>query len=348
MHAWHPSLADLGSGRWLCSFDLGSAPESLDYATYVSRSDDDGSTWSEPVRLMQDKSERRTTHTLRIARLRDGRIMAVGSRLFRDDPNRGLINTPGLGYTPMELILMTSRDDGARWTEPVTVAPPLEGPAFEACSSLVELNDGRLLWPTSTWMGWDGSAPNGMKAIALVSDDDGVSWRRFIDIFDRWSEGVLHWEVSLVQLKAGPLLSLAWAVDTRNGHTEPTPYAWSRDAATFSERGTTGISGQTAKLLALPDGRALCVYRRHDVPGLWATTAQIDAEGRWHSDAPDPLWQGAASGMRGEAGSVGEDLSALMFGYPNLQLRVDGDAMLAFWCREDCLGGIRWMRLELS
>lgn len=243
---------------------------------------------------------------------------------------------------------MTSGDDGATWTEPVTVAPPLEGPAFESCSSVVELNDGRLMWPTSTWMGWDGSAPNGMKSIAFVSDDGGATWPRFIEIFDRWSERVLHWEVSVVQLKEGSLLSLAWAVDTRSGKTEPTPYAWSRDAVTFSKRGTSAISGQTAKLLALPDGRAFCAYRRHDVPGLWATAIEIDDDGDWHSDPPDPLWQGAASGMRGEAGSVGEDLSALLFGYPNPQIRADGDVMLVFWCRENCVGEIRCMRLAVS
>jgi hypothetical protein len=196
-------------------------------------------------------------------------------------------------------------------------------------------------------MGWDGETPNGMKAIALVSDDGGASWPRFIDIFDRWSERVLHWEVSVVQLSGGALLSLAWALQTLDGQTEPTPYAWSRDSHTFSHRGLTPIRAQTAKLLALPGGRALCAFRRHDEPGLWAATIEIDPSGRWTNAAPDPLWQ-AASGMRGEAGSVGRDLSALAFGYPNLQLRADGDVMVAFWCREDCVGGIRWMRLALS
>ena len=347
-HAWHPSLVDVGQHRWLCSFDLGSAPESIDYATYLSRSDDDGITWTDPVRLLHDASGRRTTHTIRIARMRDGRIVGAGARLFRDDPERGLINTPGLGYAPMELISMTSRDGGWSWSDVATVSPPLVGPCFETCHSLVELDDGRLLWPTSTWMGWNGEAPNGMKAIALVSENDGATWSKYMDIFDRWSEGVLHWEVSVVEMANGSLLAVAWAVDTRDSQTKPTPYALSGDGMTFSRRGVTGIRAQTAKLVALPTGQALCAFRRHDTPGLWACIVSIDPEGTWTNSDQVALWLGAPSGMQGRGRSVGEDLSALAFGYPNLHLRDDGDVMLAFWCREDCLGGIRWMRLAVS
>lgn len=279
--------------------------------------------------------------------MRDGRLIGVGGRFFRDDPNAGLINTPGLGYTPMELILMTSSDDARSWSAPVTIAPPLVGPCFESCHALVELADGRLLWPTSTWMGWNGDAPNGMKAIALVSPDEGRTWPASIEIFDRWSEWVLHWEISVVQLSDGSVLAVAWALNSRDGHTDPTPFAMSFDGKAISSRGHTGFLAQTAKLVALPEERVMCAFRRHDVPGLWATVARIEG-GRWLGSDPVPLWQGAASGMKGEGGSVGVDLSALAFGYPSLQLRGDGDVMLAFWCREDCTGGIRWMRLSVS
>ncbi len=51
LHAWHPTLARLGGGRWLCTFDIASAALAHDYATWVAESTDDGRTWSEPWRL---------------------------------------------------------------------------------------------------------------------------------------------------------------------------------------------------------------------------------------------------------------------------------------------------------
>ena len=345
-HAWHPSLVSLGGGRWLCSYDIGEGPESLDYATYLSRSDDDGQSWSSPERLFQDVGRRRATHTVRVTRLSDGSLVASGARLFRDDPERGLINTPGLGYTEMDLILLRSGDEGATWSTPEVMSPPLVGPAFETCHPIVELEDGRWLAPTSTWPGWDGTSVNGMRAVALESADRGKSWPRHVETFDRWSEGILHWEQSLVQLKDGRLLAVAWALEVAANRTLYTPFAISNDGVTFAIRGLTGIHAQTSKLAVLGDGRVLCAYRRHDRPGLWATVARI-AGSDWSNEEELRLWSGADSGMSGQS-NVGEELSALAFGYPSIQGAADGEVMIAFWCREDCILNIRWIRLQVA
>ena len=111
VHAWHPSLLRLSDGRLLCSFDLGQAPESHDYNTYLSWSADDAATWSEPHPLQPADDLRATPPRtrLRIGRLRDGTLTAFGARHFRDDPGAGLINHPSIGFTPMELVLSRER-----------------------------------------------------------------------------------------------------------------------------------------------------------------------------------------------------------------------------------------------
>ena len=112
VNAWHPSLLRLSDGRLLCSFDLGQAPESHDYNTYLSWSADDAATWSEPHPLRPPTtSGRPSTYSVRIGRLRDGTLTAFGARHFRDDPAAGLINHPSIGFTPMELVLFAKR----RW-----------------------------------------------------------------------------------------------------------------------------------------------------------------------------------------------------------------------------------------
>lgn len=346
VHAWHPSLAWLGNGELLAAFDLGEAVESLNYATYLSRSPDCGRTWSPPERLFKESLPRRSTHSVRIGRMADGMLVGFGGRYYRDDPEEGLVNRANLGYVPMDLILLNSADGGRTWRGPEVIAPPLVGPSFEICHRVIELIDGRWLAPTSTWRGWNGDAPNGMQAIALVSHDRGRSWPEYLTVVNQSAAGVISWEQGLTQLADGRLLAMVWSFDERAGRSLPNRYALCEDGRTFLPPRESGLVGETAKLLTLADGRVLCVYRRSDQPGLWANLVRI--EGRdWINLAEAPLWQGTASGMKGQTASS-DELSALKFGFPSMVQLPDGDVFLVFWCAEDGVHNIRWQRLKID
>jgi hypothetical protein len=345
LHAWHPSLVKLNSQELLCAFDLGQAVESLDYRTYLSRSTDGGLTWGAPVRLFNDPVDRPTTHTVRIGRLRDGTLMAAGARFYRDDPELGLTNRETLGYVPLDLILLRSDDAGQTWQGPELLELPVVGPAFEVCHSILELADGRLLFPTQTWPDWQGRALHGMKAIALVSHDRGRRWTEYLDVFDGNSRGVIHFEQSITQLSDGRLLAIAWAYQAATRCTLPTPYAISEDGRRFQPYQLTGLHGQTAKLLALDNQHVLCAYRRDDKPGLWAQLVQIEGD-RWVNLAELLLWQGADT-MR-QSGNTSDQLSRLKFGYPALVRMSQVEVMVVFWCHEDGVNNIRWFRLRTA
>jgi hypothetical protein len=345
VHTWHPTIVRFDDGELLCTFDLAAADVALDYRTWASRSADGGATWSAPVRVMADPPGRPTTHTIRIKRMSNGEVVGFGGLMYRDDPEKSVVNVPTLGYTEMRLFLVRSRDRGQIWGEPEYIDPPLVGPAFEICHALVEVRDGRWLAPTSTWMGWDGDAPNGMNAILLVSEDEGRTWPTYITEFDRWSEQILHWEQGFVELRDGRWLSVAWALNLNDYKVQPTPYAVSHDRQTFNVHGLTGFRAQTTKLIELPDGRVLAAYRRDDQPGLWATTARLDGD-RWVNLETERLWAGQPSGMTGET-NPGEELARLKFGFPQMVVEPEGTVFLVFWCEEDCIKNIRWLRIEV-
>jgi len=347
-HTWHPTIVRFDDGEWVCTFDIAAADVAHDYRTYLSRSTDDGKTWSDPVRVFPDPPGRPQTHSVRIARISDGpdELVAFGGLYYRDDPEGHLVNLPGIGYVDVDLILLRSHDRGRTWEGPTIIDPPLVGPSWEVCHAIVELKDGRWIAPTSTWMGWNGDAPNGMNALFLVSEDKGRTWPSYVMEFDRWADNKISWEQSVIQLQDGRLLSVSWEVDKDTGEVGPTPYALSPDGRSFPTHGLTGFLGQTTKLTQLPDGRVLAAYRRNDQPGLWATTARIDGD-TWVNQETAPLWQGAASGMTGER-SRGEELAQLKFGFPQMLVRPDGDVMLVFWCEEDCIKNIRWLRIRVS
>jgi hypothetical protein len=345
VHTWHPSLVLLDSGELLASFDVGQAVESMDYHTVLSRSGDGGREWSTPTPIFRDTAAQ-ATHTVRLGRTRDGLLTAFGTRFHREDPEEGLTNRANLGMVRTDLILLISRDAGRTWYGPRQVTPPLVGPSFEVCHSIIELADGRWLWPTSTWKGWSGDAPNGMKCVALVSHDRGMTWPDHLDVMDDYANGIIHWEVSLRQMADGRLLAVAWAFHEPTGATRPTPYSISEDGRAFSAPRLTGLRGQTAKVLPLDGDGVLCVYRRNDRPGLWAALAQVTTAG-WRILDEAVLWQGAASGMSGVA-TASDELAGLRFGYPSMARMPDGEVLVAFWCLEDAVHNIRWIRLALG
>jgi hypothetical protein len=348
-HAFHPSLVRLDDGELLCSFDIGEAVEAVNYRTYVSRSRDGGETWTLQGPLFAETMSRPTTSSVRIRRLADGSLVGFGARFYRDDPEEGLQNRATLGMVPMDVILLRSTDGGRSWSGPEVVTPPLVGPSFEVCHAIVELPDGRWLAPTATWRGWDGEAPSGIKAVALISHDRGRTWPEYGVTFDGGEAGIIHWEQSVVPLGGDRLLAVAWAHDPETGRNLPTPYTISHDGGrTFAPPRPTGLHGQTCKALRLDDGRILCVYRRDDRPGLWANLAHLDGE-EWLNEAELPLWGTglSTSGMTGEVGSA-DELSRLKFGYPSLLAMPGGEVLVAFWCTEECVTGIRWFRLRVA
>jgi sialidase-1 len=346
VHAWHPSLLELPDGTLLCAFDLGEAPESLDYRTYIAYSSNQGATWSAPRRLVEDQASGVTTHTIRISRLVDGSLVGIGARFHRPDLEEGIANRATMGLVPMDLIQTSSSDSGQTWQQPANVKPPLVGPGFEICHAITQLTSGEWWIPTQTWPDWDGNAPNGMQALALVSHDRGKSWPEYVPIFRSEDGSKIYFEVSVVQMTDGRLLSVAWAYDKETRQTLVTPYALSEDGRTFSAPLRSGIHGQTAKLCALVDDFFVCAYRRHDQPGLWLQLARLDGD-RWVNVEELLLWQGSQTGGW-RSTNTSDELSGLKFGFPTLRRLKSGEVMIVFWCEEEGLHIIRWCRLNVE
>lgn len=344
--AYHPSLVPLDSKEYLATFDLGEAVESLNYHTVAARTLDGGETWTLERRLIEAPPHA-TTHTIRTSRLSDGTVVGFGALHHRIDPEAGLVNRETFGFVPVDLITVRSSDGGRSWEPPQKIEPPLVGPAWEVCHPIVELKCGRWLAPTATWRGWKGENPSGEQAVVLVSDDQGTSWRAFGRSFDGRGSGLSHLEQSVIQLRDGRVLTVSWVCDVKTGKTFPTEYSMSEDRGeTFSLPMLTGFEAQTCKVIQLTDESILAVYRRHDRPGLWANLVQLKGK-QWINLSETSLWQGADSGMAGLAPTA-EELGALKFGYPSMKEVEPGNVLLLFWCVENCLTQIRWIRLTIQ
>lgn len=346
LHAYYPTVVRCGDGSLLASFMLASAMEAIDGRVVLSRSDDGGATWSTPT----PAHEKSPGHceTGKITYLGDGRVVLLLSESERPDPAVGSVNPENLGHVPTRLSLLRSHDNGQSWSTPQVIEPPLVGPTFELCTAIMVLPDGRWLLPTSTWRGWDGESPNGMKAVAFVSDDMGETWSSYVEVMDGTDRGVLFWEQKIVALGDGRLFALSWA-HVEADRSDLANHAAVADGKTlkFSSAVPTPLRGQTPALLACGVDEVLCVYRRTDEPGLWAAMLRVGEGAQVEVMSQRCLWRPMLPPKHDPAEGLVEEFRGLKFGAPCL-LRLNGqEVCCAFWCVENGVANIRWITLRL-
>ena len=346
IHAFHPCLNRLPDGSWIATFDLGQGVESLDYHTVLARSAD-AETWQlqGPI-LPASPSIPPTTHSVRTAALSDGRLVGFGARFYREDPEEGILNRETMGLCRTDLIWTESHDHGLSWSDPQPVTLPVAGEAWEASHNPLELPDGTLALPVAAWRNWDGKLPDGEQSLIALSHDGGRTWPEFRRTFDGRKTGLIHWEQCVIPFADG-LLAVAWVYDPASHRSLPSVFSIAPDTSNnFPPSQPMGFHAETCEILALENKQVLAVYRRVDQPGLWAEMATVEDD-RWIRHPAIPLWQGAQSGMHSLTNAT-EAVSGLKFGSPSLKRMDDGTVLVLFWCQEDGISGIRWLKLGIS
>ncbi|OHB58866.1 MAG: hypothetical protein A2Y12_00415 [Planctomycetes bacterium GWF2_42_9] len=348
IHAYFPSVAVLSDGSMVATVVLGQAFESADLNTYLFRSNDNGETWRNEGSIFIDSSNSHS-NCARLTALRDDSLVIFMIRHDRTAHlNEGLTNEKTLGFVPTELLLLRSKNKGKQWTTPQRINPPLIGPAFEMCCPVTILSDGRWIIPTQTWPGWDGDCPNGIRMIAIISNDQGQTWSQYIDVMNEPKGKTFFWESKISELPDGRLIATAWAYDDITKCDMPNQYSLSADGGrTWSQPASTGLMGQTLTPLILNDGRVLCIYRRIDKPGLWANVSQLKGS-KWINEAELPLWGHQSSGLTDSTENMSHNFNVLRFGAPCITYMKDGIIFVSFWCYEDCVSNIRWFKLKIE
>ncbi|GBG06490.1 sialidase [Paenibacillus agaridevorans] len=347
-HAYSPSIVAGKEGELIASFAIGQAFEAEDLHSCIARSVDGGETWEFEGRLYSGTMDRVTSDVCRLSIGEEGEIVAFVIRHNRSRHEQGLTNPDNMGFVDIELLLFRSRDGGRSWGDPEALNPPLVGPAFEMTSPIVPLRDGSWLLPTSTWRGWDGHCPNGMRMVALQSGDGGHTWPSYLDVMVDESQDIIYWESKIIELIDGRLLAAAWAYDETNACDLPNQYALSEGVGTpFSAPRSTGLLGQTLNIIQLENGKILTVYRRMDEPGLWANIARLD-DGDWINEQQVPLWGKQTLGLTASGPNMSHNFTALKFGAPSLCRLQDGSYYVVFWAVEDGVSNIRWLKLSVG
>lgn len=339
-------MAQLPDGKLIAVYSLGEAFEALNLHTYYSFSYDGGRSWHFMGQFQKKTKGKITSDASRITITPDGELVVLMCVYDRTKYRKqGLTNPETLGFVPTHFYLFRSIDGGKTFTKPKLIKTPIEGPSFELCCPIVIISDKTWLLPTSTWKAWNGYCPSGIKAIAMISTDEGKTWKDCFVVMDAYKKGIIFWESKIIEMPDGNLLAVAWAYDLKNRRDLPDHYTISKNCGkTWSKPLSTKLHGQTLTPMVLKNGRILSVYRRMDKPGLWANISRLERN-RWINESETPIWGTNLKGLTGNTKNPSTDFHVLKFGAPSMIRLNDGSIFLTFWCYENCISVIRWFKI---
>ena len=347
-HGYFPGVVQLPSGELLALFVLGQAFESVDLATQVTRSSDLGRTWQLQGPLYDKSSESPTSDFLKPQILDDGRLIALGYRFDRQDPEQQIAIAETDGALAGDDVVAFSADQGGTWTKPSVIrrsTPEL----IELPSRPIQLRSGDIVATGGLFKMPDGTNPSGQFGVLVRSTDGGRTWDDSGRFFDSPGHTIAAYESHLAEMQPGRLVAICWAFDIGAGRYLPNQVTVSHDNGhTWSAAIDTGHRGESANLLYLGGERLLSIHshRGRDV-GLYVRLVDFTGD-RWRPIEEKLIWGGSMGQQTRDGQSFFEFAGSIRFGQGSLVRLTNGDILGTHWCVVDGQGKILTHRLRID
>ena len=264
----------MADGSLLVGFRTGSAKDSIDEDIRILRSENKGRSWEMSLASYGEypAGSGGRMRSIALTEVKPGTVMGLFMWVDRSDPALPLANPETQGILPTRIWVAESQDQARYWT-PLREVPLNPHKANAVTGEILTLRDGTLALPYEAWKEYHDVEPGHHHAPLRTSQDGGRTWQGPVVVAHDPSGRVLYWDQRLsIHPQDGRLLGLLWTHDRGDGVDLPIHIVWgSVDANSWTEPLSTGIRGQIAAPLVLPDGRVFVSYvHRHEPAGLRA------------------------------------------------------------------------------
>jgi hypothetical protein len=357
--AFFDSLFQLKSGSWLCGCTIGSQKHDPNGSIRLSRSRDDGATWSEiPFRFATTfGGVRGSLAGAEFVEVAPGRLLLFTTWFDRTDPLRPLFDPVTEGILHSKLLVAESNDDGETfgpWREIPT--PGLTGTAL--CGPPVHWSDGAIGLAFESFKHFDDPKPAWHAAWLLVSTDGGKTFPRKYLVGEDPMHDVFYWDERLCATnRPGEFIGLFWTHD--RAAKKDLNVHFLRASLNDGDRAKTtptdtGIPGQISSPLILDDGRILGFVVDRDRPGTMKLWRSNDGGKTWPANEALTVHvhDEQAAVTQGKEGvdfaEYWEDMAKWSFGHPAAQLINQREALLTFYAGPPNHLSVHWACVSLE
>jgi sialidase-1 len=313
----------------LIIFSIGQAFDSSDQRAYVTKSKDNGRTWSTPKQLHDHKYENQEeTDTLKPLLLNNGNLIATGYAFVRPDPLTPIVDPISFNVLPLKNKISFSSNNGDTWSVPENfnvLNKPLEisGPC-------IQLPSGRILAACPPFH----LGETGHSGWIIYSDDNGKTWNKLSEFFNTPTGGIAAWECRLCEIDNNGVAVVFWAYDNVSKRNLNNHIVFSKDGGkSFGKALDTGVKAQASNLMWLEQNIILTIHSHRENPsGLIIRKVNIE-NNKFEILNEFDLFKDDT--MESDSTNINKQFGSLKFGQPSLVQLQNKEILATCWCYEN-------------
>lgn len=348
------TMLRLSSGKILVGFRRGSTKYSADGNCCVTESSDDGHSWDVICDRFDDRFDGTAgeVRSVTLAEAHDGAVLAC---LARADRSKGdeYYSAESDTVCPTKILMTRSSDGGRTWNSSTLLdvgpgqCPVLSGPA-------VPIGSARWLITHERQEPEMDGGPSLHYASATLVGDDGKAEKVVLVARDPKDRLFYYDQRQAYCPRTNRLIAAYWTydreaekdIDIHLAHGDPAALEWEKPVG-------TGIAGQIAQPIPLPDGRLLLFYVHREIPCGMRLILSEDSGKTWETSGElvvykkdDPRESDAQEG--GDYAGMWVDMGKWSFGHPAGVVLDDGTVLLTYYAGPDETRlSIYWARVKL-
>ena len=324
-----PGVSLLPNNDLLIIFSIGQAFDSSDQRAFVTKSKDNGRSWSIPKQLHNHIYDKHVeTDTLKPLVLQNGNLIATGYAFIRPDPLTPIVDPITFDVLPLKNKISFSNDNGESWSIPNNfnvLNKPLEisGPC-------IQLSSGRILAACPPFH----LGETGHSGWIIYSDDNGKTWDKLSDFFNTPTGGIAAWECRLCEIDNNGVAVIFWTYDNVKKINLNNHIVFSKDGGeSFGEAIDTGVKAQASNLMWLEENTLLTIHSHRESPsGLIIRKVNI-ANSKFEILTELDLFQD--ENMESDSTNISKQFGSLKFGQPSLIQLQNKEILATCWCYEN-------------